>query len=250
MKDGINTRLHVPDPLFEGAVIETGPDQAHFLRNVLRLVPGDELALFNGRDGEWRAAVESLAKRSVRLDVLVNTRPQTAESDVWLAFAPIKRARIDFTAQKATELGASLLWPVITQRTIVDRVNVDRLRANAIEAAEQSNRLTVPEVRAPASLDRFLALWPPERRLYLCDETGGPAIADVLSAEDPRPGSGAGFLIGPEGGFAEPELDRLWNLPFVTPVSLGARLLRADTAALSVLAVWQALAGDWIARPD
>jgi len=253
MKDGINTRLFVDAPLVEGGSVDTDADQTHFLRNVLRLQPGDGLALFNGRDGEWRARIETLSKKSARLQLTKRTRPQRPESDLWLAFAPIKRARIDFTAQKATELGASLLWPVITRRTIVERVNTERLRANALEAAEQSNRLTVPEVREPATLERFVELWPADRRLFLCDETGGPpvadAVAEALGGSTARSGGkgGVGFLIGPEGGFAEPELDRLRKLPFVTPVSLGERLLRADTAALAVLAVWQALAGDWTA---
>lgn len=250
MKDGIETRLYVDAPLAAGGMVALGQDQAHYLKNVLRLGPGEAVALFNGRDGEWRAEIASVAKKSADLAVLDRTRPQRPEPDVWLAFAPIKRARIDFTAQKATELGASLLWPVMTRHTMVDRVNVERLRANAVEAAEQSDRLTVPEVREPLKLDALIDAWPADRTLVLADETGGPPIAEALAPFRDRTGSKAGFLIGPEGGFAEPELDRLRNLPFVTPVSLGARLLRADTAALAVLAVWQALAGDWTARHD
>jgi 16S rRNA (uracil1498-N3)-methyltransferase len=247
MKDGIETRLHVDVPLSAGGSVELGQDQTHYLRNVLRLGAGESVALFNGRDGEWRARIAAIAKKSATLALEEQTRPQKPEPDVWLAFAPIKRARIDFIAQKATELGAARLWPVITRHTMVDRVNVDRLRANAIEAAEQSDRLTVPLIHDPSSLDEMIGLWPEDRPLILCDETGGPPIADVILAPPLRQSAKAGFLIGPEGGFAEPELDRLRKLPFVTPVSLGERLLRADTAALSVLAVWQALAGDWIA---
>ncbi|WP_345740965.1 16S rRNA (uracil(1498)-N(3))-methyltransferase [Thalassobaculum salexigens] len=250
MKDGIETRLYVDAPLAAGGVVALGQDQAHYLKNVLRLGPGEGVALFNGRDGEWRAEIAAVAKKSADLAVIEQTRPQRAEPDVWLAFAPIKRARIDFTAQKATELGASVLWPVMTRHTMVDRVNTERLRANAVEAAEQSDRLTVPDVREPAKLEALIEAWPADRALILADETGGPPIAEALSMHRERPMTRAGFLIGPEGGFAEPELDRLRKLPFVTRVSLGERLLRADTAALAVLAIWQALVGDWTARHD
>ena len=147
MKDGLETRLHVATPLDDAATVAVTEAQAHYLRNVLRLGPGDELALFNGRDGEWRARIESADKKAATLALVEQTRPQRNEPDVWLVFAPIKRARIDFLAQKATELGVAVLWPVMTRRTIVDRVNLDRLAANAIEAAEQSDRLTIPEVR-------------------------------------------------------------------------------------------------------
>jgi 16S rRNA (uracil1498-N3)-methyltransferase len=158
----------------------------------------------------------------------------------------VKRARIDFLVEKATELGASLLQPVLTERTQVERVNLDRLRANVMEAAEQTERLTLPEVRAPLALDQLLATWPGERRLLLCDETGdSPDIAAALGAQS----RGAwGLLIGPEGGFAQRELDLLRKLPFVCPVGLGPRVLRADTAALAALAVFQALLGDWARR--
>lgn len=248
MKDGIETRLYVDAPLAGGGTVALGADQTHYLKNVLRLGPGEGVALFNGRDGEWRSEIAAVSKKAAELAVIEQTREQVPEPDVWLAFAPIKRARIDFTAQKATELGASLLWPVMTRHTMVDRVNTERLRANAVEAAEQSDRLTVPEVREPARLDALIDTWPADRALILADETGGPPIGEVLSAYHAKSITSAGFLIGPEGGFAEPELDRLRKLPFVTPVSLGARLLRADTAALAVLAVWQALAGDWTVR--
>lgn len=259
MKDGIETRLYVQAPLSEAATIELDSAQAHYLRSVLRLGPGEAVALFNGRDGEWLARIGAISKGRASLAVERRTRPQAAEPDLWLAFAPIKRARIDFTAQKATELGASLLWPVMTRRTMVDRVNTDRLTANAIEAAEQSDRLTVPEVRAPATLDALIAQWPTDRALILCDETGAGAeggtgavrgIAEALAAAGPAVRARAGFVIGPEGGFAEEELDRLRSLPFVTAVGLGPRLLRADTAALAALAVWQAVAGDWRTSTD
>ncbi|MEQ8394402.1 16S rRNA (uracil(1498)-N(3))-methyltransferase [Thalassobaculum sp.] len=246
MKDGIETRLYVTAPLADGAVVGLESGQAHYLRSVLRLGPGEGVALFNGRDGEWLARIDGIGKGWASLVVGHQTRPQRGEPDLWLAFAPIKRARIDFTAQKATELGASLLWPVMTRHTMVDRVNTDRLTANAIEAAEQSDRLTVPTVREPTTLDKLIAEWPEDRALLLCDESGtGHGIAEVLAAAGPAVRRRAGFVIGPEGGFAQEELDRLRKLPFVTAVGLGPRLLRADTAALAALAVWQAVAGDW-----
>ena len=246
MKDGLETRLHVATPLDDAATVAVTEAQAHYLRNVLRLGPGDELALFNGRDGEWRARIESADKKAATLALVEQTRPQRNEPDVWLVFAPIKRARIDFLAQKATELGVAVLWPVMTRRTIVDRVNLDRLAANAIEAAEQSDRLTIPEVRELEKLDLVLDAWPEDRPLILCDEThSGQPLAEALSDDHLSSTNTVGFVIGPEGGFAEEELDRLRSLPFVKPVSLGPRLLRADTAALAVVAAWQTMAGDW-----
>ena len=254
MKDGIETRLYVQAPLAEGVAIELDGGQAHYLRSVLRLGPGEAVALFNGRDGEWLARIESIAKSRATLSAESRTREQRPEPDLWLAFAPIKRARIDFTAQKAAELGVSVLWPIMTRRTMVERVNTDRLTANAIEAAEQSERLTVPEVREPTSLDRMIDQWPSDRPMILCDETGAaggvPGIAEALAAAGPEMRQRAGFVIGPEGGFAQEELDRLRSLPFVTAVGLGPRLLRADTAALAALAVWQAVAGDWRTSTD
>lgn len=246
MKDGIETRLHVDAALAQGGTVRLEEAQAHYLRNVLRLGPGDDIALFNGRDGEWRSRIEAISKKAAELAVLEQTRPQSVEPDIWLAFAPIKRARIDFTAQKATELGASVLWPVMTRRTMVDRVNVARLAANAVEAAEQSDRLGVPDVREPVKLDGLLDVWPEDRPLILCDESGaGLPFADALARPPLLNCRAVGFVIGPEGGFSHEELDRLRSLPFVTPVSLGPRLLRADTAALAVLVAWQAIAGDW-----
>jgi len=249
MKDGIETRLYVQAPLSEGAAVDLDSGQAHYLRSVLRLGPGEAVALFNGRDGEWLARIETIGKNRAALRVAHQTRLQRPEPDLWLAFAPIKRARIDFTAQKATELGVSLLWPVMTRRTMVDRVNIDRLTANAVEAAEQSERLSVPAVREPVALERLIDDWPADRAMLLCDESGAgggvPGIAEALSAAGPSVRERVGFVIGPEGGFAQEELDRLRSLPFVTAVGLGPRLLRADTAALAAIAVWQAVAGDW-----
>ncbi len=236
-------RLFVEQALAPGAAVGLAPAQAHYLRSVMRLAAGAPLLLFNGRDGEWLARLEGLGKGWASCAVERQTRPQAPEADLWLVFAPIKRARIDFIAQKATELGVAALWPVFTRRTAMTRVNAERLRANAVEAAEQSARLTVPEIIAPASLEAALGRWPAERRILLCDESGaGAPIAEALAAAVPGPWA---VLIGPEGGFEPAELDGLRKRPIVTAVGLGPRLLRADTAALAALACWQALAGDW-----
>ena len=224
------------------ATIEASPSQAHYLGTVMRLKPGAEVALFNGRDGEWLAHIERIGRGKASLAIRSQLRPQSASPDLWLLFAPIKRGPIDFLAQKATELGVSALRPVITRNTAVERVNVERLRANAVEAAEQCGRLDVPEVAEPQPLDAVLAGWSPGRRIMLCDETGtAPSVADGLPRE---PGPWA-VLVGPEGGFAPAELDALAKTPFVTRVGLGPRILRADTAALAALSCWQALIGDW-----
>lgn len=237
------TRLYVTADLATGAGVALDASQAHYLKTVLRLPPGAPVALFNGRDGEWRAAIESFGKESGTVRVERQTREQLREPDLWLAFAPVKRARIDFLVEKATELGVSALQPLFTERTQVERMNLDRLRANVREAAGQTERLTIPEVRPPLPLDRALALWPADRRLLLCDESGAsPDIASALRAEQPGVW---GLLTGPEGGFTERELDALRKLPFVCAVGLGPRVLRADTAALAALAVFQALLGDW-----
>ena len=243
MTTDYETRLFVEDGLGVGVSAVLEADRAHYLRNVLRLRPGARVALFNGRDGEWLAEITDLAKRSATLGVIEQRRCQGVEADIWLAFAPIKRARIDFIAQKATELGATVLWPVFTQFTAMERVNLGRLRANAVEAAEQSRRLSVPEVREAVRFDALLDAWPNDRRLFCCDETGGGT--PVLQAFTSHGPGGAGLLIGPEGGLAKVELDRLDKTPNVCRVSLGPRVLRADTAALAALACWQAAVGDW-----
>jgi 16S rRNA (uracil1498-N3)-methyltransferase len=243
------TRLHVDGALARNAVVALTPGQVHKLRNVLRLASGAAVALFNGRDGEWLARIDELGKSRGSAVVETIRRPPSAEGDLWLVFAPIKRAPLDLLVEKATELGVSELVPLWTARSHVDRINRERLQANAVDAAEQCERLTVPLVRAPALLAVVLAAWPPDRRLILCDESGrAPPIAARLTgppAGDRAGAGGAALLVGPEGGFTETELDALANLPFVTPVGLGPRVLRADTAAIAALAVFQAVAGDW-----
>ncbi len=240
-------RLFVDESLAAGAGVALDADRAHYLRDVLRLGGGAAVKLFNGRDGEWRAAIESVARRAITVRVQTQTRQPAVEPDLWLCFAPVKKARLDFIAEKATELGVSALQPVITQRTIVERVNLDRLRANAVEAAEQTERLTVPAIAAPRTLQQWLSAWPAGRHLLLADETGGGRpIAGVLAGlDDVARAAPWAVLTGPEGGFARAELDAIGGLPDVHAVGLGPRILRADTAALAALAVWQAIVGDW-----
>jgi 16S rRNA (uracil1498-N3)-methyltransferase len=237
------TRLHVTCDLAAGLSVALAVAQAHYLKSVLRLAPGATVALFNGRDGEWAARIDGFGRGACALTVLERRREQSPEPDLWLVFAPIKRARLDFLVEKATELGAAELHPVYTRRTMVERVNLERWRANAAEAAEQTERLTVPALHEPQPLDRLLVRWPAGRRLLLCDESGtAPSVADALAQEVPGPWA---VLVGPEGGFADTELDALMKLAFVCRVSLGPRVLRSDTAALAGLSVLQALLGDW-----
>lgn len=242
------TRLYVEEDLASGQTIGADRQQAHYLRSVLRLSSGAAIALFNGRDGEWLAHLDGIGKGWASLNVDSQLREQVEGPDLWLAFAPIKRARIDFLAEKATELGCRRLLPVMTRFTAVDRVNVERLRANAREAAEQCERLDVPQVEAPRPLPNLLDDWPHERRLLVCSERGkANPLSEILDIEDA--GQPTAVMTGPEGGFAETELETLARLPFVTLVSLGPRILRADTAALAALAVWQSVRGDWGLRP-
>lgn len=241
-------RLFVEDDLSAGCTVGLSPPQSHYVANVMRYGRGDRVALFNGRDGEWQARIDGVGRGWCSVAVADCLRPFASGPDLWLVMAPVKRAPLDFTAAKATELGVSAVWPVFTRRTAVSRINQNRLRANLIEAAEQCGRLDVPTIREPASLDRVLADWPGERRILLCDETGaGIPIAEAL--QDAPNGPWA-VLTGPEGGFARDELDALAKLPFAVSVGLGPRILRAETAALAALACWQAWLGDWRAdRP-
>jgi 16S rRNA (uracil1498-N3)-methyltransferase len=241
-------RLFVPDPLTMAAEIEPAPDQARYLGAVMRQTVGDVVALFNGHDGEWAGRLVEVSKRGCRLRLEQQLRPQTIGPDLDLVIALIKRNRLETIVEKAAELGARRVRLAITRRSNADHTNVARLQAIAVEAAEQTGRLDVPEVIAPEKLDRLLDAWDPARALMFCDE-GGEAkpVLEALSESAP---TSAAILIGPEGGFAPEERERLRTLPFVTPVTLGPRILRADTAAISALTLWQAAIGDWTRGPD
>lgn len=232
-------RLFVDAPLGEGAELTVEGAQAHYLAGVLRLGAGAQVKLFDDRSGEWLAEIGSAGKRRVSLRVSTRLRQREAVPDLWLLFAPIKRGRIDWLVEKATELGVARLVPVITRRTIVERVNLERLRAHSIEAAEQCERTALPELAEPRALGALLADWPPERALHFADESGGEPLE---RATMPAP---AAILIGPEGGFTEEEGRAIRALAQARPVSLGPRVLRADTAAIAAVAVWMAAAGDW-----
>ena len=235
-------RLHVTQPLSTAAPVAPTLDQSRYLTQVMRLKAGDDLLVFNGRDGEWRASVAEVLKKGVILRAEEQVRPQTYGPDLELIVAVVKKARVETIVEKAAELGARRVRLVLTQRTNADRIRLDRLDAIAEEAAEQTGRLDVPAVDDPVKLDAMLDGWEPGRRLMFCDETGGaPAIAALREAE---PGPWA-ILIGPEGGFSPEEGERLRALPFTTAVSLGPRILRADTAAIAAMTLWQAAAGDW-----
>lgn len=225
-------RLHLAIPLAAGAEPETTPGQAHYLATVMRRAVGSPVRVFNGRDGEWQARIVALRRDRGRLLVERQTRPQAPEPDLWLAFAVLKREATEWVAQKATELGVSLLQPVLTAHTGPARVNAERLGAIATEAAEQCERLTVPAIAAPQTLPALLAAWPAGRPLFAALER---SVAPPLAA---YPGP-AGLLVGPEGGFAPAELDELTRHALVRPVSLGPRILRAETAALVGLALLQ-----------
>jgi 16S rRNA (uracil1498-N3)-methyltransferase len=234
-------RLHVPHDLTPGAALGLDEGQSRYLAAVMRLSVGDEVAVFNGRDGEWRATVAAVGKRAVTLTALSQARAQQAGPDLELLIALVKRARLETIVEKAAELGARRVRPVITERTNADHTRVDRLRAIATEAAEQTGRLDVPDVAEPVKLEKLLADWEPGRRLLFCDEAGdAPPVLTAGLAEGPW-----AILIGPEGGFSPAERERLRALPYAVPATLGPRILRADTAAISALTLWQAAVGDW-----
>lgn len=240
---GGKLRLFVEAALGEGARVVLEEGQAHYLLHVMRAKVGERLNLFNGRDGEWSARIVETAKRTCMVECTDAVAPQADVPDLWLVFAPIKKTPADYLTQKATELGVRVLQPVMTRRTIVTRVNIERMRANAVEAAEQSGRVSVPEVREPLTFDKLLSNWPAGRRILFCDEGGeAPTIADALQTAPAGPWA---IFIGPEGGFDPVERVALRDHADVTPVSLGTRILRADTAALAALAVWQSVRGDW-----
>ncbi len=235
-------RLHVPSPLTADAAVLPTLDQSRYLTQVMRLKTGDSLLVFNGRDGEWRCVISEILKKGVALRAEAQVRPQAMGPDVDLLIAVVKKSALEFAVEKATELGARRVQLVVTQRTQVQHVRMDRLDAIAIEAAEQTGRLDVPMIDAPVKLADLLDGWEAGRRLMFCDETGGAPVTGALAEADAGPWA---ILIGPEGGFSPEERARLRALPCTTAVSLGPRILRADTAAVAALTLWQAAVGDW-----
>lgn len=235
-------RLYVDQPLGLEQSVALSRDQAHYLFGVMRLAMGDGVSLFNGRDGEWHAKVAEAGKRAGRLQCIEQTRQQRQPPDLWLLFAPIKKARTDFIVEKAVELGAARVLPVVTDFTNSERVRRDRLQAHAVEAAEQCGITYVPEVAEAAKLSLLLNAWPDDRSLMFCDEAQADQSFDPLAGLSSAP---AAILIGPEGGFSASEREALCSKPFVRSLSLGPRILRAETAAVSALTLWQATHGDW-----
>ena len=235
-------RLHLDTELAQGREIALPREQAHYLTGVLRLQPGDAVSVFNGRDGEWLAHLAEASKKGASLRCERRVSDVRPPPDIDYCFAPLKHARLDYVVQKATELGARRLRPVMTGRTIAERVNLDRMKANVVEAAEQCNLVYVPEVLEPVKLAKLLEAWEQDRALVYCDETAAAAnpIAALQRLKLP-----AAVLIGPEGGFTEEERKHLSALSFVTAISLGPRIMRADTAAIAALTLLQAALGDW-----
>jgi 16S rRNA (uracil1498-N3)-methyltransferase len=243
--DFTSPRLFIDAPLYDGARLALGAEQANYLLNVLRLRDGARVLVFNGRDGEFVTSLAAASRKSATLAVGARLRPQESGPDLDYLFAPLKHARLDYMAQKAVEMGARRLRPVMTRRTQVSRVNLERLRANAIEAAEQCGVISIPDIESDTPLERALADWPNDRLLIFCDEEAplaDPIAALSGAAERSR---ALALLIGPEGGFDETERAALLRLPNVLRLSLGPRILRADTAAVAALALIQARLGDW-----
>jgi 16S rRNA (uracil1498-N3)-methyltransferase len=230
-------RLFVDLPLSAGATLTLPVPQSHYLAHVMRRGPGDAVKLFDDRTGEWRATIVAAGRKAVEVRIETQLSPREAVPDLWLCFAPLKRGRIDWLAEKACELGVARAIPVLTRRTIVDRLNLDRLRAHMVEAAEQCERTALPKLVEPITLAALLKDWPADRTLIFADETGGVPLAQAVT---PAP---AAILIGPEGGFDAAERAAIRATPRCVPVSLGPRILRADTAAVAAIAVWQALNG-------
>lgn len=240
-------RLFVDNDLHLNASLTLDRDQSHYLINVLRQGIGDQVLVFNGRDGEFRAEISTASKRSVDLLLVEQTQDQGQDHtpDLMLAFAPVKKARIDFIAEKATELGAGIIQPMITDYTAMSRVNTGRLKANAVEASEQTGRLTVPKIEEPISFRQLLEAWPAGRHIIFCDEAVAgendlAMVNRIQGLEGP-----VAIFIGPEGGFSPAERDRLNARPESVSVSLGPNILRADTAMVAALSIWQAVAGEW-----
>ena len=236
-------RNYVTETMREGAEIALSRGQAHYLLSVMRLKQGDTIRLFNGQDGEWLCELTVHSKKSAGAKCLRRLCDPTALPDIEYVFAPLKSARLDYLAQKATELGVCRLRPVITERTVPSRVNIERLTANVIEAAEQCNLVALPEVLDPVGFDELVTNWNTERSLIYCDEALAPS--DALSALGNVRRGPLAVLVGPEGGFSDNERKQLRNLECVVPISLGPRIMRADTAAVAALALVQAVHGDW-----
>lgn len=250
-------RLYIDAPLSDGAAAPLSEAQAHYLRSVLRRGVGDALLIFNGRDGEFAAEVADLKKKGGLASVGARTREQAGEPDLTLCFAPVKRGPLETIIQKAVEIGVARLAPVVTERTVAPKLNLERLEAIAVEAAEQCGRLTVPALAAPVKLTALLDDWPTDRKLVFCDEAGdapdeewggregrAAPLLEALTNVD-RNADRWAILTGPEGGFSAQERDMLRAREYVVPVTLGPRILRADTAAIAALALWQAARGDW-----
>lgn len=236
-------RLYVTADLHAGAEIALDAAQTNYLINVLRLGAGAVIHAFNGRDGEWHTTLTRRGKREAALQVERQTRAQAGGPDIYYLFAPLKRARLDYMVQKATELGVARLQPVMTQHTAAERINLDRMRANVVEAAEQCGILRIPEIVDPAPLVRILDTWDPHRHLIFCDEDA--PVADPIAALRALPRGPLAVLIGPEGGFSEAERRSLIDRPDTARIALGPRIMRADTAAVAALALVNATLGDW-----
>ena len=236
-------RLFVDSDLSAGGTVSLPPAASHYLASVMRRVVGDSVRLFDDRSGEWHGVVVDPHRKATTIRLVERLSPREIVADLWLCAAPLKRGRIDWVAEKACELGVARFVPVLTARTIVDKLNLDRLRAHMVEAAEQCGRTALPTLAEPVALARLLAGWEPGRALIFADETGGAPLAEALAAT-PAP---AAILIGPEGGFTPDERASIRALAAAVPVSLGPRILRADTAAVAAIAVWQAVAGEGIA---
>ncbi len=236
-------RLFLEADLSAGAAVALTREQTNYLVNVMRLGEGEQILVFNGRDGEWRARLVRTGRRDASLEIRSQSRPQVAGPDIVYLFAPLKRARLDYMVQKATELGVATLQPVLTARTVAERVNLDRMRANVIEAAEQCGVLRVPDVRPPMTLKAALGVRDESRALIFCDE--GAPIANPVAALSSLPPGPMAVLVGPEGGFDEAERHLLLACPGILRISLGPRIMRADTAAVAALALVNAVLGDW-----
>lgn len=234
-------RLYVSTTLALGTILPVDGTQAHYLASVMRLKVGDPVLLFDDQTGEWLGEAREVRKRDVTLEIVQHMRAREPVPDLWLCVAPIKKGRIDWVCEKACELGAARLLPVLTRRTIVDRLNLDRLRAHMVEAAEQCGRTALPSIAEPTKLTTLLADWPGERALFFADEQGGEPAATAMKANQ----GPAAILIGPEGGFTDEEREAIRATPGAIGISLGPRILRAETAAAAAVAVWMASAGDW-----